>query len=113
MSFEKGQSGNPNGRPKGAKDKATKEIREKIASILEEHFTPERVTEDLEAMEPKERLMFLSKLLDYAVPKLKQTDIKADVSSDVFTVIPPNFELDPEDRKSRIKELKQKLFESE
>ena len=89
MSFEKGQSGNPNGRPKGAKDKATKEIREKIASILEEHFTPERVTEDLEAMEPKERLMFLTKLMEYTVPKLKQTDIEANVNN--RTDKPPTF----------------------
>jgi len=89
MSFEKGQSGNPNGRPKGAKDKATKEIREKIASILEEHFTPERVTEDLEAMEPKERLMFLTKLMEYTVPKLKQTDIEANVTN--RTDKPPTF----------------------
>ena len=42
------------------------------------------------------------------VPKLKQTDIKADVGSDVITVIPPNF-----DREARIKELKQKLFETD
>lgn len=79
MAFIKGQSGNPEGRPKGAKDKATKEIREKISDILDEHFTPAKVTENLEAMDPKDRLLFLTKLMEYAVPKLKQTDLKADV----------------------------------
>jgi len=106
MGFEKGESGNPNGRPKGAKNKATNEIRRKIADILAEHFTPEKVAENLEAMEPKERLLFLTKLLDYSVPKLKQTDIKADLESDTIVVLPPNF-----DREARIAELKKKLFE--
>ncbi|MGD9930250.1 MAG: DUF5681 domain-containing protein [Mangrovibacterium sp.] len=79
MAFKKGQSGNPGGRPPGTKDKATKEIREKISDILEDHFTPDKISEDLEAMEPKDRLTFLTKLLEYAVPKLKQTDIAAEV----------------------------------
>lgn len=74
MSFEKGQSGNPNGRPKGAKDKATAELRERVKMILDEHFTPEVITEDLASMEPKDRLTFLTKLMEYAIPRLKQTD---------------------------------------
>ncbi|MFV0377281.1 MAG: DUF5681 domain-containing protein [Mangrovibacterium sp.] len=78
MSFKKGESGNPNGRPKGAKDKATAGLREKIADILGEHFTSERIAADLEAMEPKDRLTFLTKLLEYTVPKLKQTEYKTD-----------------------------------
>ncbi|PTN09108.1 hypothetical protein C8N47_106209 [Mangrovibacterium marinum] len=89
-------------------DKETKEILEKFDDILAEHLAPGKVAATVAAMEPKERLMFLSKLLDYAVPRLKQTDIEADVGSDVITVIPPNF-----DRAARIKELKQKLFETD
>ena len=106
MPFKKGKSGNPGGRPTGAKDKTTKEIREKISDILAEHFTPEKVAENLNAMEPKERLLFLTKLLEYAIPKLKQTDLSTDLKNDVITVIPPNF-----DRKARIAELKAKLLE--
>ncbi len=108
MAFKKGQSGNPAGRPVGAKDKATKEIREKISDILAEHFTPEKVAENLEAMEPKERLIFLTKLLDYAAPKLKSTELKPDLDNSTIIVRPPNF-----DREARIKELKQKLFETD
>ncbi len=96
------------GRKAGTPNKTTMEIREKISDILAEHFTPEKVAENLEAMEPKERLIFLTKLLDYSIPKLRQTDLKTDLDDNTIIVIPPNF-----DRTERIKELKAKLFEDE
>ena len=99
------------GRTAGTPNKTTKEIREKISDILAEHFTPEKVAENLEAMEPKDRLIFLTKLLDYTTPKLRQTDLKTDFESDTIVVIPPNFS--NEDRAARIKELKEKLFQDE
>lgn len=64
------------GRQAGTPNKTTKEIRDKISDILAEHFTPEKVAENLEAMEPKERLAFLSKLLDYTTPKLQSTQMQ-------------------------------------
>jgi hypothetical protein len=96
------------GRTAGTPNKVTSEIREKISDILAEHFTPEKVAENLEAMDPKERLLFLTKLLDYAAPKLKSTELKTDIVNGNIMVMPPNF-----DRKARIKELKQKLFETD
>lgn len=96
------------GRTAGTPNKATSEIREKISDILAEHFTPEKVGENLEAMEPKERLLFLTKLLDYAAPKLKSTELKTDFDNNLIIVRPPDF-----DRAARINELKQKLFETD
>lgn len=96
------------GRTAGTPNKVTTEIREKISDILAEHFTPEKVAENLEAMEPKERLLFLTKLLDYTTPKLKSTELKTDLDNGNIVVIPPNF-----DRAARIKELKKKLIESD
>lgn len=84
--FKKGQSGNPGGRPPGAKDKATKGIRDKISDILTVHFTPEKVAENLEAMESKDRLIFLTKLLDYMTPKFKQTELTTDKINGSFVV---------------------------
>ena len=110
MAFRKGQSGNPAGRPVGAKDRQTAELRQKINEILGEHFTPEKIAADIEAMEPKDRLTFLTKLMEYAVPKLKQTELDTDNRDTDIHVIFPTF---PEDRAERIKELKQKLFETD
>lgn len=96
------------GRTAGTPNKTTKEIREKISDILAEHFTPEKVAENLEAIEPKERLLFLTKLLDYTTPKLKSTELKTDLDNGNIIIRPPDF-----DREARIKELKQKLFETD
>lgn len=108
-----GTINNPKGRGKGIPNKITKDLRIQISDILAEHFTPEKVSENLEAMEPKERLIFLIKLLDYSIPKLRQTDLKTDLGDNVITVIPPSWEFSPEDRAARIKELKEKLFQDE
>lgn len=64
------------GRQAGTPNKTTSEIREKISDILTEHFTPEKVAGNLEAMEPKDRLTFLTKLLDYTTPKLQSTQME-------------------------------------
>lgn len=96
------------GRKPGTPNKVTAEVKSAIADILTEHFTPEKVAENLEAMEPKERLLFLTKLLEYSTPKLKQTDLKADIENNTITVLPPNF-----DREARINELKEKLLDSD
>lgn len=108
MAFTKGRSGNPAGRPNGAKDKATKEIRERIKEILDNNFTAAKIDEVLAEMDGKDKLMFLTKLLDYSLPKLKSTELKTDFDSNMIIVRPPNF-----DREARIKELKQKLLETD
>jgi len=105
-----GTVNNPKGRGKGIPNKITKNLRIQISDILAEHFTPEKVSENLEAMEPKERLIFLTKLLDYSIPKLRQTDLKTDMT-DTIIVRPPNFELTPEQRAARMAELRKKLDE--
>ena len=96
------------GRKAGTPNKVTAKVKGSIADILAEHFTPEKVAENLEAMEPKDRLLFLTKLLDYSIPKLKQTDLKADIENNTITVLPPNF-----DREARINELKAKLLDGD
>ena len=53
MPFEPGESGNPNGRPKGSQNKETRTLREKIDYLLEDQF--EMILKDLENLKPKER----------------------------------------------------------
>ncbi len=68
MKFSKGKSGNPNGRPTGAKDKVNSLLRESIANFLEDNFI--QLENDFKVLEPHQRIKLYSELLVYAVPKL-------------------------------------------
>lgn len=67
MKFQKGHSGNPSGRPPGAKNKATADIYKQITAIIENNF--ERLQMDIEFLEPKDRVRFVASLFNYVVPK--------------------------------------------
>lgn len=84
MAFKKGTSGNPNGRPKGAKDKATTQLREMITKLVEREF--DNVDTLLLQLEPKERAKFLTDLLKYAVPALSSINMEATVDSKVTQI---------------------------
>ncbi len=65
--FEKG---NP-GKPKGAKNKSTLLIRDRIQTLFDDNF--DKIQEDLESLEAKDRLKFLTDLMPYLMPKLQST----------------------------------------
>lgn len=65
--FEKGNAG----RPKGAKNKASGQMRDLIQQLFDDNF--DKIQEDLESLEAKDRLKFLSDLLPYLLPKLQST----------------------------------------
>lgn len=69
MGLNKGQTNNPNGRPKGSKNKVNEAIRDKIQGLFEGNF--EKIQTDLEKLDPKDRLKFLTDLMPYLVPKLQ------------------------------------------
>ncbi|GAB6394199.1 MAG: hypothetical protein MdMp024_0511 [Bacteroidales bacterium] len=74
MGYIKGQTGNPNGRPKGSKNKATTDLREWIKEVLDSNR--EQFIRDLQEIEPHQRLALLEKLLSYAVPKIQSAKMK-------------------------------------
>jgi len=76
MPFESGESGNPNGRPRGSQNKDVKSLREKINFLLEDRF--DKIIEDLDDLKPKERIDVYVKLLEYSLPKLNRTTIEND-----------------------------------
>lgn len=84
MAFKKGASGNPSGRPKGAKDKATTKLREMITKLVEREF--DNVDTLLLQLEPKERAKFLTDLLKYAVPALSSINMEAIVDQKVTQI---------------------------
>lgn len=83
MAFKAGMSGNPAGKPKGAKNKSTKELKSLVTEFIGENWP--RIQEDFQnkKLNPKERMNFMLGLLKFAVPIMgsnKSTlDIKADL----------------------------------
>lgn len=69
MAFQKGNRANPNGRPKGAKNKATATLKEALAEIVENNV--ETLQNDLDEMKPAERARVLLALIEYVLPKAK------------------------------------------
>lgn len=79
MPFKKGESGNPEGKPPGTKNKINQEIRQRIANFLDENF--DKVKEDLEELEPRDRVRFYIELLQFGLPKLKAIELSNDPNS--------------------------------
>ncbi len=84
MGLKKGQTNNPDGRPKGSKNKVGEQLRETIAAFLEQNF--EKIQKDFWStkLSRRDRLKFYTDLLPYAVPRLQSTtmDINFDQLSD-------------------------------
>lgn len=76
MGFKKGN--NLGGRTKGSVNKLSSELRSILSNLLEEQL--EIIKSDLESLEPKDRLMVITKLLPYVMGKMK--DEETDTSPD-------------------------------
>jgi hypothetical protein len=61
------------GRAVGTPNKVTATIKDSITAIIENSIN--QFEDDLEALEPKERLMVLIKLLEFAIPKNQVLEI--------------------------------------
>ena len=68
------------GRVAGTPNKATKAVKEWIASILTEYTNSDQFAEDFASLEPKERLTIAEKLMSYTVPKLQATALDVNAS---------------------------------
>ena len=66
------------GRQKGTPNKVTADIREWLTDLINKNR--KQMEKDLKALEPRERLQVLEKLMQYAIPK--QQAVRADVGFD-------------------------------
>jgi len=77
--FKKGESGNPNGRPKGTQNRTTKEMKELIKAYVEKEL--EQADSLLNELTAKERLDILCKMLPYIMPK--QQEVKKENAKEI------------------------------
>ena len=72
MAQKKGQTGNPNGRPKGIPNKVTKDVRQLLNDIVQRNIA--NIEDDLKELSSKERLQIITGLLPFVVPKLQNIE---------------------------------------
>ena len=76
MKFQKGNT-KGKGRPKGASNKVTSDIKEKFAELLDS-YDIDQMKRDLEVLKPEDRLKIVSGLLAYYIPKQSHSTIEAE-----------------------------------
>ena len=76
MRDDKGRFAEGNeGRPKGSVGKSNKKIRDTFQLLLENNL--EKIEEDLNELEPKDRIKLLLDLSNYILPKLRSIDLQS------------------------------------
>jgi len=79
--FEKGKSGNPNGRPQGAVSQKRLVLDNFVNIIIEEGT--DRFNQELNSLEGKDFVQSYLILLEYARPKLARTTLEGDANNPI------------------------------
>ena len=74
----KGKTNNPNGRPKGTPNRITQDVRAWLSAVIDKNR--KQMERDLKALEPKDRLQMIEKLMQYVIPKQQAVSAEVDFS---------------------------------
>jgi len=74
MPFKKGNKG----KPQGAVNKVTQDIRSKFQQLLD-GISVVQMSDDLMEMDPKDRMNIIAGLSEYIIPKLARTTIDGEI----------------------------------
>ena len=99
MAFKKGQSGNPKGRPRGARNKATNELREWVERFINDNL--DTIANDIKELDPNERVKFFLALLNYTLPK--QQSVKAEINDEREQIVIANLSAESRETLEKIK----------
>ena len=77
MAFEKGNT--YGGRTPGAVGKVTNKVKKAFTKLLENNL--DRLQDDLDKLDAKDRLKIMLELASYTIPKLKSVDMQADINN--------------------------------
>jgi hypothetical protein len=77
-----------NGRTPGSVNRTTKEVRERFKTLLDSNF--ETIEQDLQQLEPKDRINAILQLAKFVLPQLRSIEI-ADVKQREFEPIEIHF----------------------
>lgn len=83
----KGRTNNPNGRPKGSRNKVTAMLKAKVEDLLTDYMDNKEFQSDLKQLAPKDRLQIVTKLLDFALPRLKAVEHQDDSTKEYINII--------------------------
>lgn len=79
--FQKGQSGNPNGRPKGSTNEKTAYIRDWVISVIGSNG--QRLAQNFSHLSRKEQWRVITQLLPYVLPRQHEAIVDIDTSVEV------------------------------
>jgi hypothetical protein len=103
--FKPGESGNPNGRPKGAKNKATQAIRIAYQKLTEDNL--ENMSEWIQqvaADDPAKAMELMIRLSEYVIPKLARTEVTGQDGKDLLAGVKFDFGPSVNDDEQRVDE---------
>jgi len=69
------------GRKAGSLNRATKDIRDAFTLLIENNI--DTLQEDLNGLEPKERVKLLLDMAQFVVPKLRSIDLQSDIEETI------------------------------